>query len=80
MNHDELSGGLSEYVERLYAIGVTRYFSRKSDGNSVYFGPDDEELTSEPVHEPLAISTLSEMKQSQAAPKRYARILTDYPN
>ena len=38
--HDELSSGPSENVERVFAIGVTQYISRISDGDSVYIGPD----------------------------------------
>ena len=65
-------------MERLFAIGVTRYISRISDGDLVYIGPDVAKLISEPVREPLAISAMSEMEGAQAAVDRHARNRTDY--
>ena len=49
-----------EYVRALNAIGVATYDSFLTDGHSEYFAADGSCVRSEPVHETLTVSDISD--------------------
>jgi 2,3-bisphosphoglycerate-independent phosphoglycerate mutase len=71
-------GTVRKYLADLRDIGVRSYTTHVSDGHSVYFDSGGASLSSDPVHEPYAVSDTADRDAVQQALEAHSRGETDY--
>ncbi|SNS97494.1 Uncharacterized conserved protein YbcV, DUF1398 family [Asanoa hainanensis] len=76
---------LPRYLRALRDVGVARYDSFVSDGHSVYYGADGQELVGPPFHETFAVAEVADqewflgyLKEGGAGYVEMSRALADH--
>src|SRR2546429_3485243 len=67
-----------KYLADLRDIGVRSYATHVSDGHSLYFDSRGASLSSQPVHEPYAVSDAADRDAVRQALEAHRRGETDY--